>query len=191
MANKAQSEKLQPTLWRTCRVLANKTRLKVLNELCTRPEQRVTDIAQRLGLSLPRASQSLRTLNSRGLLLARRTGASVYYRLEADRSIRHNDRLVRAIRTTFSNETYPVRSIFRYATAFTHPRRILIVRALRERPLSLAEIASTTKISRRAIKRHLGKLEIRGFLKRANGWYFYSVPPHEFARVLLFLLKQV
>ncbi|MBI2440691.1 MAG: helix-turn-helix transcriptional regulator [Lentisphaerae bacterium] len=184
------SETLKPTLWRTCRVLASKTRLKVLGELFARPDQCVSDIAQRLGLSLSLTSQSLRALNARGLLLARRSGPSVYYRPGANRSVPYSDYLLETLRKTFAHANNPGRDIFRYATAFTHLRRILIVKTMPKRPRQLEEMAFETNISVRALKRHLRKLVARGFLKYADCKYVYSVPHHKFARVLLFLIRQ-
>ncbi|MBI2439771.1 MAG: ArsR family transcriptional regulator [Lentisphaerae bacterium] len=185
------SEILKPTLWRTCRALACKTRLRVLSELCAHPDQRVSDIARRLGLSLPLASQSLRTLNARGLLLARRFGPSVYYRLGANRSIPYSEHLLRALRKTFAGDKNAGRNIFLYSTAFTHPRRVLIIKTIRERRMRLKEIAFETKIPSSALGRHLIKLIARGFLKHADYRYSCSVARHEFARVLLLLVRQV
>ena len=48
---------LQPTLWRTCRVLANRTRLQIFGLLRRQPNQTVSAVAQHLKLSLPVASQ--------------------------------------------------------------------------------------------------------------------------------------
>ncbi|MBI2441476.1 MAG: ArsR family transcriptional regulator [Lentisphaerae bacterium] len=186
-----KSEILQPTLWRTCRALASKTRLRVLSELCAHPDQRVTDIARRLKFSLPLASQSLRALNARGLLLARRSGPSVCYRLGANRSIPYSEYLLQAVRKTLANDKNALRHIFLYSTAFTHPRRILIIKTVRERSLRLKEIAFETKIPSSALDRHLIKLIARGFLKHVDYRYSCSVPCHEFARVLLLLVRQV
>ena len=47
---------LQPTLWRTCRVLANRTRLKICARILQQPDQTVSAIAERLKLPLPAAS---------------------------------------------------------------------------------------------------------------------------------------
>lgn len=179
------SEALQPTLWRTCRVLANKTRLRVLRELCVRPEQRVSDIAERLRLSLSLASQSLRALNGRGLLRARRIGKFVYYSPCANRSIPDSARLLQAILRVFANDRKSEENIFRYATAFTHPRRIFIIRALYEHPMSLKEITIQTNIPISTLGRHLRKLILRGFLKHTDCWYICSAPRHKFARLLL------
>ena len=182
-------EVLHPTLWRTCRVLANKTRLRILRELCLCPEQRVSDIGRRLGLSSSLASQSLRALNARGLLAARRVGPLVCYSLCANRSIPNSVRLLKAIQKTFAADKNPYENIFKYSTAFTHPRRILIIKALSKRPVQLEEIAFKTNIPFSALARHLRKLAARGFLKHDACGYICSVPRHRFARLLLYLVR--
>ena len=57
----------QPTLWRTCRVLANRKRLQTLALLIRQPNQTVSAVAERMSLSMPAASQYLRALEARGL----------------------------------------------------------------------------------------------------------------------------
>ena len=181
-----QPDSLHPTLWRTCRVLANRTRLKILRELCTHPDQRVSVIARRLGLSLSLASQALRALNARGLLFARRIGPFVCYSPIANRSIPHSVRLLNAIRQTFINDEHPCENIIQYASVFSQSRRMLIVKTLSgKRPMRRREIAFKTKISQRALKRHLGKLRARGFLECVDGRYACLVPRHRFARLLM------
>jgi DNA-binding transcriptional ArsR family regulator len=185
----AHPEKLRPTLWRTCRVLANKTRLKILRSLYKHPEQQVTEVAKRLGFSLSLTSQSLRALNARGMLRARRDGRVVFYSLGANRSIPSSALLLKAILLTFTTDKNPEENIFRYATAFTHPRRILIIKALCEHPMQLKELAMKTGVPVAALNRHLRKLASRGFLKQTDCWYICSVPRHKFARALLLLAK--
>ncbi len=68
---------LRPTLWRTCRVLANRTRLKIYALLLRQPGQTVSAIAEQLKLPLPAASHYLRALEARGLLAVRRKGRNV------------------------------------------------------------------------------------------------------------------
>ena len=182
--NCASHNALQPTLWRTCRVLANKTRLRIMRELCKRPDQMVSDIALRLNLSLSLTSQSLRALNARGLILARRTGHFVYYSPSPNQSIPHSVLLLKAIKKTLANDKDPENNIFHYSTAFTHPRRILIIKTLGERPMLQEEIAFITKIPISAIGRHLRKLVFRGFVKRADCRYSCSVPQRKFAQLL-------
>jgi len=180
-----KSDVLSPTLWRTCRALANKTRLRILRELCARPDQRVSDIARRLGISLSLASQSLRALNARGLIIARRVGPLVYYSPCANRSIPNSDRLLKVIQKTFADDEKPYENIFKYSTAFTHPRRILIIKILSQRPMQPEEITFKTNIPFCALTRHIA----RGFLKHNTHGYICSVPRHRFARLLLYLAR--
>ena len=186
----AQPSDLHPTLWRTCRILANKTRLRILRELCAQPDQRVSEIAHRLGLSLPLASQALRALNARGLLLARRIGPLVFYSPIANRSIQDSVSLLSVIRQTFTTDTHPCENIFQYASAFTQPRRLVIIQILSgQRSMRQREIAHKTKIPRRALRRHLGKLHGRGFLECVDGKYACAIPHHRFARLLIQLAR--
>jgi DNA-binding transcriptional ArsR family regulator len=136
------------------------------------------------------ASQSLRVLNARGLLLARRFGSSVYYSPCANRSIPYSAPLLQVIRKTFANDRKPGENIFRYSTAFTHPRRISIVKILSKNPMRFEDIVFKTNIPPRALGRHLRKLVVRGFLKSADDRrYIRSVPRHDFARFLLHLAR--
>ena len=66
------SPSIQPTLWRTCRVVANRKRLQTLALLIRKPNQTVSAVAERMRLSVPAASQYLRALEARGLLTCRR-----------------------------------------------------------------------------------------------------------------------
>lgn len=179
------TQTLRPTLWRTCRVLANRSRLRILRELSVHPEQRVSDIAQRLGLSLSTTSQSLRLLNARGLLAARRAGRAVWYSPCANRSVPESARLLRVIMGALAGDKKSEDNIFRCATAFTHPRRILIMRTLSMLPLQRKEIAVRTGMSQRALSRHLRKLIARGFVKHADGCYTRAFPRDKLARLLL------
>jgi len=65
---------------RVCQTLANPTRLKILT--CLRDgEVAVTELARRIGATLPNLSQHLAILKERRVVLARREGATVYYRI--------------------------------------------------------------------------------------------------------------
>src|SRR5947208_17162889 len=77
----ASATDLRPTLLRTCRVLANHTRLRVFRFLLQQPEQTVSEVASHLNLPQSVASQYLRTLESRSLLKARRVGRWVKYQI--------------------------------------------------------------------------------------------------------------
>jgi DNA-binding transcriptional ArsR family regulator len=140
---------------------------------------------------LPLASKSLRALNARGLLIARRSGPSVYYSPRPNRSIPDSIRLLQIIRKNLADNKKSSEKIFQYSTAFTHPRRILIVKAIRKKPMRFKEISRKTNIPYRALTRHLRKLIGRGFLRHANGGrYLCSAPQNEFARFLLYLAQK-
>ncbi len=164
---------LQPTLWRTCRSLANRTRLQILERLLQQPGQTVSEVAKRLKPSrrVGMASGYLRTLEARSLLTVRRAGRRVTYRPSLASGSGPARRLVAALRLAFKHEPQPVEKIFKLATAFTHPRRIAIFRTLQNEPKTLTQTQVKTGISRRALRRHLRKLETRGFVTRRLGIY--------------------
>lgn len=155
---------LNPSLWRTCRALANRKRLAMLAELTARPGQSVTAIAGRLRLPLPVASQYLRHLNARGFLTPSRRGSQVVYRPVADRSVPHAHDLLTAIQASLSSRKDAIPFVFRHLTAFTHPRRIALVAALGRGASRVGDLSRLTGISRRALHRHLRKLFDRGYL---------------------------
>jgi DNA-binding transcriptional ArsR family regulator len=160
---------LRPTLWRTCRVLANRNRLKLCARLLHRPGQTVSALAGQLKLSLPVASQYLRALEARGLLVVRRKGLRVVYRPALATNRTPTTKLVRALRRVFRSRRDPVEALFKTATAFTHPRRIEIFNALRKENHSPVQLRARTGIPVPSLYRHLKKLKARGFVKYHEG----------------------
>jgi predicted ArsR family transcriptional regulator len=98
--------------------------------------------------------------------------------------------LVAALRKTFQRETYPVETIFRMATAFTHPRRLEIVRALQAGPRTAQQIQVVTRISSWALWRHLRKLEVRGFVISRRGFYSLAHWPQGLGRQFARLARE-
>jgi len=174
---------LKPTLWRTCRVLANRTRLRVFGLLVRESAQTVSAVAWRLQLPLPMASQSLRALEARGLLTVRRVGRRVQYGLNTTTGGAAPE-LVPPLRAAFRRGPSAMNSIFRLATAFTHPRRIEIYRVLETQPGNLGQVRAATRISAPALLRHLEKLKARGFVARRRGIYSTTTPRAGFGRAL-------
>lgn len=162
---------LQPTLWRTCRVLANRIRLDMFGLLLRQPNQSVSAVARQLHLALCSASEYLRALEARGLLAARRPGRRVEYRVSSATAKGPAAGLVAALRTTFLREPQPAETVFHLATAFTHPRRIEILRVLRTGPRDLEQIRAATRMSTWALLRHLKKLEARDFITVLESMY--------------------
>jgi DNA-binding transcriptional ArsR family regulator len=180
----ATSPPSQPSLWRTCRVLANRKRLQILALLIRQPNQTVSTVAERMSLSLPAASQYLRALEARGLLTCRRVGRRVAYRPSAGTSEGAAQEIVKALRLVFRRRAQPIEAIFKLATAFTHPRRIEVFRALTNGADSFAKLQAATHIPARALSRHLAKLGARGFAKNEMAQYVATTQSHPFARVL-------
>ncbi|MFH0953295.1 MAG: ArsR family transcriptional regulator [Verrucomicrobiota bacterium] len=178
---------LVPTLWRTCRALANRRRLRILRCFGDHPELSVSDAAGLAGIAPPLASEYLRALNARGILQARRVSRHVLYRMRADPSVPHAEKLLAALRTTFRRKQNPVEETFAALTGFTHPRRISIVQALACQPLPLKVIRRRTGICAQAALRHLRKLRDRGYVAKTKRFYRCVVPASPLRKALLAL----
>jgi DNA-binding transcriptional ArsR family regulator len=70
-----------------CQTLANPTRLEILS-LLRNGEKRVNDLVEETGLSQTNISQHLALMRIKGLLVARREGTSIYYRIANSKIIR-------------------------------------------------------------------------------------------------------
>lgn len=160
-----QDGRLYPTLWRTCRVMANATRIKLLAEVIAEPQRSVEDIAAASGVPARRASAHLRLLQSRGLLTATRQSRWVLYEAIPDPLVLSAAPLLAALRAAVSGRE-TTREVKRALTAFTHPRRLRIVKALTQTSLSFGELLVATGISRQALCRHMDKLRRRGVVQR-------------------------
>ncbi len=174
----------QPTLWRTCRVLANQTRLKMFDMLGQDPGLSVSAVAQRLKLPLPLCSLYLRALEARGLLTVQRMGRRVQYRQRIAPEADPAHGLITALRIRSQLNPHSDQRLFKLVTAFTHPRRIEVFRALKQEAKSLSQIQAATRISARALVRHLTKLETRGFVECHAGMYTAKYPQDAVGREL-------
>ena len=159
------ADSLHPTLWRTCRVLANETRLRLLAELVREQPQNVSQIAEQCALTLPVASQSLRALEARGLLKVRRIRLRVEYRLPAPAELGTQASLLTALKNALRRDPKLTVVVIRLATAFTHPSRIEIYRALQSGPKTVLQIQTLVRLSSLALNRHLAKLLAREFVR--------------------------
>ena len=173
-----------PTLWRTCRIIANLARLEMLRLLFREPGLSVSGVSDRLRLPLSLTSEYLRALEARSLLVARRKGRRVEYSPPSANDRNAMTGLVSALRKALQQEDHPIESVFRLATAFTHPRRVEVYRALQPAPHELGQLQSATGISGGALVRHLRKLKARGFVKEQHGWYEATRPASDMGREL-------
>ena len=177
-------EKLRPTLWRTCRTLANPIRLNLLRELFSAKELSVEALATRAELSEKTAGIYLRAISARGLITARPAGRWVFYRAQANPSVDHAGTLLAMVRiccqTGMKNK-----DIIHYATAFTHQRRIKIVAQLQHKTMTADELSLATQISPPALHRHLRKLIDREMMERSNKQYTLKFPDNPLGQALL------
>lgn len=177
-------KELKPTLWRTCRVLASATRLDLLRMLdAEKPPRTVLDLASQSGLPDSSASECLRALNARGLILSQRKGKHVFYSAEANPNVADAAEILLALKNAFARKMSD-EEIIDHCTAYTHERRIALVNALRSRPGTAEELSLRIGASPQAVRRHLGKLERRGLIDRRDDLYFLVIPDNSFARAL-------
>jgi DNA-binding transcriptional ArsR family regulator len=129
-------------------------------------------VAKKLNLPLPLASEYLRSLESRSLLQAKRVGRWVKYRTAPIDRAKPVSALAAALRKTLRHHPNPIPAIFNAATAFTHPRRIDIFRAVQMRPRTFEQLHRAIGMSIPALYRHLAKLQARDFVRYWNGRYY-------------------
>jgi uncharacterized protein YndB with AHSA1/START domain len=91
--------------------------------------------------------------------------------------------ILTALRLVFRRRAQPIVALFKLATAFTHPRRIEVFRAVKRGADSFGKLQTATHISARALSRHLAKLEARGFVKSELALYAVINQAHPFGRV--------
>jgi DNA-binding IclR family transcriptional regulator len=139
--------------------------------LVQQPDQTVSVLSKRLCLPMSMTSEYLRALEARGLLTVCRSGRWVKYRLAPVERGSLGSALVPALRAVFRQESTPVETAFKLATAFTHPRRIEIFRKLHAGACTLDQLKAATHIPMVALRRHLRKLEARGFIARRGRFF--------------------
>ena len=175
---------LRPTLWRTCRVLANENRLDLLRELLAGKDRTVAALASRTGMSEQLASVHLRAIGARGLITARPNGRWLYYSATPNPLVDHAEILIDTLRkccmAKMDNE-----QIIHCATAFTHQRRIEIVKGLHHKAMPFGELVFATQISAPALHRHLGKLLDREMLEHNGKLYRINTPANPLGETLL------
>lgn len=154
---------LAPTIWRTCRMLANERRLRVLEHVLRARRTSVTQTASACKLPLQQAGGNLRGLQSRGLLAVERVGRWTFYWPQADPSVRDAAELLQIIATAIQRQE-STHDMMYALTACTHPRRLLLLQALRNGPLTAEQLVLRCHISLPAVYRHADKLLRRGAL---------------------------
>lgn len=181
---------LHPTLWRTCRVLAGPTRLVLFRLIVDQPGQSVSELAERMDLSRPRASQELRRLQSRGLVRADRTGRFVFYHPAPDRLVSTAPPLLEAMQEAFRRfpPTADAQTI-RIAVAGSHSRRLAMLRLLLVGPWKSSLLRDTLGMAPDAFHRHLALLQAGGLVLRQGRILEVTTPDHPLAIALFEILR--
>lgn len=163
---------LYPTIWRTCRVLSNQRRLACLRAVLLNPGDTVGELAHTAALPEDQASLCLRALQARGLLRARRESRWVHYYPLPDPLVPTAAPILAAMEKALLKEKLSETQLIRCLTAFTHPRRLTVLRVLLQNgPTPFMALARKCRISQTALSRHLRKLlERQMVLDGGQGW---------------------
>lgn len=182
---------LNPTLWRTCRMLAGSTRIQLLRQLHDDPGQNIRVRADALGISQPFASQEMRRIQSRGLLQVTRRGPSVVHVPKTDPQVASAAPLLKAIWTTFDT-TPPERDMEMtvIAAGLGHERRIAMVRTLMQGPQTAAQLVAAHPMAPASFYLHLRTLIASGFVQKQGRSLIFKTPSHPLAKALVNLLRQ-
>ena len=182
-------QNLNPTLWRTCKMLAGTKRVQLLRQLQEQPGRCVSDLGKAVGVKRSDASQELRRIQSRGLLKSKRHGVPLVYRLEADPQVSSAAPLLKAIQVALAAHP-PERDldICTIANGLANERRIAIVRALMASPQTRSELHTKLNVSAPACAKHLRTLLNSGFAEEQNRLIHFRVPAHPVARALAKLI---
>ena len=182
-------EYTHPTIWRTCRTLAHATRLAGLKVVIETPSCPVQEVAERLGIAENQASELLRSLQARGLITAERRGRWVHYTAHPDPLVPSARPLLSAVSEALVTQRLSATQIIRVMTAFTHPRRLAVLRYLRQNgPTSSKKLALGTQISPQALWRHMHKLAARSLVVIEDNVWHLAPRPGDLAEALLRLL---
>lgn len=170
--------------WRVCRAVSTKGRLRLLWLLFEEGELSVRELAAGTQITESYASFQLKVLFSAGLLRFRRQEMSVIYRAEA--TVR-DERTVELLATLKEccEKRVSYESVIRQVTAFTHGRRIEIVRMLRDDSCSFGELMDQGGMTSSALSRNLLKLESRRVVWRDAKLYRLAQPSDRLGRMLL------
>ena len=181
--------KLEPTFWRTCRVLEGEKRLHCLRLVSKTPGLSVLEVARELGIRPDEASRALRALQSRGLITGTPMKRNVRYVAVPNQNVRRAISLLIAMEKMLAREEMTEEEMHEQMSAFRHTRRLKIMTALTAGGLSGSDLQWRTGISRVALYRHLDLLCRLGHVARKENEddeYIYQLsrPFHPLGRKL-------
>jgi len=152
-------------IWKTCRILANESRLRILKRLMRGAELCVTEIADAEEITPVVASQHLRMLHELGILKQTRKSKWTFYSMDAAPESMLIQEIHKPLERELVRKQGQIPELLKLMTAFTHPRRVEIIKQLAKSPRTFNELTSACAISPRAMIRHLSKLQSRNFIQ--------------------------
>ena len=183
---KQKEGSLAPSLWRTCRVLASPNRLRCLKAVLETPGLTVEEVAAVARLTETKTSLALRALQSRGIISFKRQSRWVHYYPETDPSVITAEPFLDATKTALARDRMSEQVFKGTMQAYTHPRRIAIVRAVAHvKNMNPADLSEMLEISPEALARHLRKLKVCGVVQQTKGCYALAHPQSKLAQALL------
>ena len=186
-------EELRPTLWRTCRVLANEDRLRLFKAVIEHEGRySVRQYARMFNLQDDVASVYLRQMNARGLLGVRRAEIKVFYNLDQNRSLPQAMELQRMLVEYLGGtleEGWEDRLV-RIFKGFTHPNRLAMISQLAKGGATLDELKTSAGCVVKSLAHHLRFLYGAGLIESQTRYHaptLYRLLPqtHPVARLLL------
>lgn len=180
-----------PTLWRTCRVLAGETRLRLFRLVVTEPGQTVTALAHAADIKISRASQELRRLQSRGLIRAKRERNTVKYLPVSDPLVPVAKPLLTAMKSAFAHpQSAPDSHAIEIATALSHPRRIAIIQELLKAPQDFNTLRTAVHIPSVSLYRHLELLQHLNLVRQTRRIWGFIPNAHPLTQCLIRILRE-
>ena len=117
-------------IWKTCRILANESRLRILRRLMRGAELCVTDIADAEKITPVVASQHLRMLHELGILKQTRKSKWTFYSIDDTPEPLLILKIHKPLEKELVRKQDQIQELIKLMTAFTHPRRVEIIRQL-------------------------------------------------------------
>jgi len=165
---------LNPTLWRTCRMLANHRRLNIIHHLIDKEPLTLTQLAVACKMSMPACSQYTRQITARGLCQEIRRGSYAFFDLTPDPAIPYSAILLKAIVSSLKLAKKDYAGQIADLTAYTHVSRIRIVNYISEKGSArLCEMQRSLHISESALLRHIEKLARRSVIARTEDDHYH------------------
>lgn len=177
------------SIWRISRAVANETRLQLLWKIFEEKKLSVEELAQHAGITEQNASIQLSLLAAQGLITPTRGKRKVFYFPKAEPGNETSRLVLCALRECHTGRM-SFKAVIHQATAFTHERRIQLVRGLTPAAKSFDDLLQQTGMSTASLARHLNKLMRRGIVQQHAKKYSLMKPENEPARCLVHLAIQ-